>query len=104
MGKLPSFAPFGSLMLYLSSDGYFLEFTMIGGGITHLQYIDDTLVMVERLELDTINLKFLLTYFKSMSGLMNNSTKSEAVILGYSWKEQHSIANILKFVFNIPHH
>jgi hypothetical protein len=36
---------------------------ILGGGVTHLQYADDTMIMVEGLELDIVNLKFLLLCF-----------------------------------------
>lgn len=58
-----------------------------GGGVTHLQYVDDTMIMVERSDLDKVNLKFLL-FFKAMSGLKINFDKREVVILGFSTKEQ----------------
>ena len=55
-----------------------------GGGITHLQYADDTMIVVEGSELDIINLKFLLLCFEALSGLKINFDKSEVMILGYS--------------------
>ncbi|KAM0922736.1 hypothetical protein ACQ4PT_005968 [Festuca glaucescens] len=66
-----------------------------GGGITHLQYADDTLIMVEGSELDIQNLKFLLLCFEEMSGLRINFDKSEVVVLGYPPKEQQRIADNL---------
>ena len=65
------------------------------GGVTHLQYADDTMIMVEGSELDIINLKFLLLCFETMSGLKINFDKSEVVVLGYSPEEQQRIANNL---------
>jgi hypothetical protein len=55
-----------------------------GGGVTHLQYADDTMIMVEGSDLDIVNLKFLLLSFEAMSGLKINFNKSEVVVLGYS--------------------
>lgn len=66
-----------------------------GGGITHLQYADDTMIMVEGSELDIINLKFLLLCFEAMSGLKINFDKSEVMIMGYPLEEQHRIADNL---------
>ena len=66
-----------------------------GGGVTHLQYVDDTMIMVEGSELDIINLKFLLLCFEAMSGLKINFDKSEVVILGYSAEDQQRIADNL---------
>jgi hypothetical protein len=55
-----------------------------GGGVTQLQYADDTMIMVEGSELDIVNLKFLLLCFETMSGLKINFDKSEVVVMGYS--------------------
>jgi hypothetical protein len=66
-----------------------------GGGVTHLQYADDTMIMVEGSELDIINIEFLLLCFEEMSGLGINFDKSEVVILGYSPEDQQRIANNL---------
>jgi hypothetical protein len=46
------------------------------GGVTHLQYVDDTMIMVEGSELDIINLKFILQCFEEMLGLRINFDKS----------------------------
>jgi mannosylglycoprotein endo-beta-mannosidase len=66
-----------------------------GGGITHLQYADDTMIMVEGSELDLINLKFLLLCFEAMSGLKINFDKSEVVVMGYDPEEQQRIVDSL---------
>ena len=42
------------------------------------------MIMMEGLEFDTINLKFLLLCFEAISGLKINFDKSEVVVLGYS--------------------
>ena len=63
--------------------------------MTHLQYADDTMIMVEGSDLDIINLKFLLLCFEAMSGLKINFDKSEVVILGYSAEDQQRIADNL---------
>lgn len=66
-----------------------------GGVVTHLQYADDTILMVEGSHLGIVNLKFLLLYFEEMSGLTNSFNKSEVMALGYSEEEKCSIANPL---------
>lgn len=66
-----------------------------GGGITYLQYADDTLIMVEGLDLDIINLKFLLLFFEGMSSLNINFDKSEVIILGCPEEDTRTIANNL---------
>lgn len=68
---------------------------LIPGGVSHLQYADDTIIMVEPDDLGIANLKFLLLCFKSMSGLRINFHKSEVLILGKSTEEQTRIANRL---------
>jgi hypothetical protein len=40
----------------------------IPGGVTHLQYADDTMVLSEPAGLGIANLKFLLLCFENMSG------------------------------------
>ena len=55
---------------------------LIPGVISHLQYADDTMVLLEPDELCIANLKFLLLSFENMSGLKINLAKSEVVIMG----------------------
>jgi hypothetical protein len=50
---------------------------LILGGITHLQYADDTLILIQNTEEDIANLKFLLMCFKYVSGLKINYQKSD---------------------------
>jgi hypothetical protein len=59
-----------------------------GGGITHLQYADHTMIMVEGSELDLVNLKFLLLCFEAMSRLKINFDKSKVVVMGFDPEEQ----------------
>ncbi|KAE8809300.1 hypothetical protein D1007_14083 [Hordeum vulgare] len=66
-----------------------------GGGVSHLQYADDTMIMVSGTDSDIANLKFLLLCFEEMFGLKINFDKSEVVVLGYSKAEQHRIADNL---------
>jgi hypothetical protein len=40
--------------------------------VTHLQYADDIMILVERSDLDVTNLKFLLLCFEMMSGFKIN--------------------------------
>jgi hypothetical protein len=54
-----------------------------GGGVSFLQYADDTIIMVEGPPMDITNLKFLLLCFQQMSGLTINFAKSEVMVLGY---------------------
>ncbi|KAE8813270.1 hypothetical protein D1007_09539 [Hordeum vulgare] len=66
-----------------------------GGGVTHLQYADDAMIMVEGSDSGTVHLKFLLLSIDEMYGLKINFDKSEVVVLGYSEAEQHRIADNL---------
>ena len=65
------------------------------GGLTHLQYAYDTIMMVEGSDEDIQNLKFLLLCFQELSGLTINFAKSEVMVLGYSQAEAQRIANRL---------
>nr|XP_051211161.1 uncharacterized protein LOC127328612 [Lolium perenne] len=66
-----------------------------GGGVTHLQYADDTMIMFEGSDRDIQNTKFLLLCFEAMSGLKINFDKSEVVVLGYPPEAQQRIADNL---------
>jgi mannosylglycoprotein endo-beta-mannosidase len=68
---------------------------LVEGGITHLQYADDTIIMLQPDALGLANLKFLLLCFENMSGLRINFHKSEVMVLGSTDQEQETIANLL---------
>ncbi|XP_071677232.1 uncharacterized protein [Lolium perenne] len=68
---------------------------LVEGGITHLQYADDTIIMLQPDALGLANLKFLLLCFENMSGLRINFHKSEVMVLGSTDLEQEAIANLL---------
>jgi hypothetical protein len=51
-------------------------------GVTHLQYADNTLILVCNDPADLMNLKFLLLCFELMSGLKINFTNSETFVIG----------------------
>ncbi|XP_071683220.1 uncharacterized protein [Lolium perenne] len=68
---------------------------LLPGGITHLQYADDTLILIQGSDEDIANLKFLLMCFEDMSGLKINYHKSEVFVLGQRASERNSIANKL---------
>jgi hypothetical protein len=53
-------------------------------GISHLQYVDDTLILIQNSDEDIANLKFLLMCFEDMSGLKINYHKSEVIFMGQS--------------------
>jgi hypothetical protein len=55
---------------------------LVPGGISHLQYDDDTLILIQYNEHQITNLKFLLMCFEEMSGLEINYHKSEVMVMG----------------------
>lgn len=55
---------------------------LVEGGLTHLQYADDTILFMEDTESNIVNLKFLLFCFEEMSGLRINYNKSEVFVVG----------------------
>ena len=68
---------------------------MVSGGITHLQYADDTIIFVNNDRESIKNLKFLLYCFEWMSGLKINYHKSEMIAFGMSEERTQDIANAL---------
>ena len=68
---------------------------LIEGGVAHLQYADDTIILVQNVEEELINLKLILLCFEIISGLKINFLKSEVIVLGASPQEQARVANLL---------
>jgi hypothetical protein len=68
---------------------------LILGGITHLQYADDTMILLENTDQGLVNLKFLLICFELLSGMKINYHKSEVIVLGVDQQEQARVANLL---------
>jgi hypothetical protein len=68
---------------------------LIPEGITHIQYADDTILMIEGDDSSIINMKFILYCFKWFLGLKINYHKSGAYIFGMEQGEQRKIANML---------
>jgi hypothetical protein len=67
---------------------------LIEGGLTHLQYADDTIVFLNHDDQSIYNTKFLLYCFENMSGLKINYEKSEVFVLGCSDEEKKSGCNV----------
>lgn len=65
---------------------------LVPGGVSFLQYANNTILLVEGIEMDIINLKFLLLCFQEMFWLTINFNKSEVMVLGYSENFRQSIA------------
>jgi hypothetical protein len=70
---------------------------LLPGGVTHLQYADDTMIMIENDDTSITNLKFLLICFELLSGLKINYHKSEVIVMGVSSQEQARVANLLNY-------
>jgi hypothetical protein len=68
---------------------------LIPGGVTHLQYTDDTMILIEPTDLGIANLKTLLLCFENMSGLKINFDKSEVVVSGLEEGAKQRVANLL---------
>jgi hypothetical protein len=65
---------------------------LIEGGITHLQYADDTVIFLALEEQTILYTKFLLYCFENMSGLKINYQKSEVIVVGGSEEDQTNVA------------
>jgi hypothetical protein len=57
---------------------------LIPGGVSHIQYADDTVIMTEATKLSIRNLKLILYCFKWLIGLKINYHKSEVFVFGIS--------------------
>lgn len=68
---------------------------IIPEGVTHLQYADDTIIMVELNELCIANLKFILLCFEALSGLKINFSKSEVLVTGVPEDEALRVSQLL---------
>jgi hypothetical protein len=71
---------------------------LIEGGLTHLQYADDTIFFLETEEEPMTNLKFIMYCFEEMSDLKINFHKSEVVVVGASREESARIANFMNCI------
>jgi hypothetical protein len=65
---------------------------LIQGGVTHLQYADDTILLLDLDDRSIANLKFILISFEVLSGLKINFLKSEVIVMGAPPSEQARVA------------
>jgi hypothetical protein len=65
-------------------------------GVTHLQYADDTILLIKLDDGAIANLKFILICFEILSGLKINFFKSEVIMTGVSPYEQYRVACMFK--------
>jgi hypothetical protein len=68
---------------------------LIQGGVTHLQYANDTILLLDLDDRSIANLKFILIAFKILSGLKINYLKSEVIVMGAPSSEQARVAQAL---------
>jgi hypothetical protein len=71
---------------------------LIPGGITHIQYAGDTVIMVDGSIKSITTLKLILYCFEWLSGLKINFHKSEVFAFGVSQIEKEEMANSLNCV------
>jgi hypothetical protein len=67
---------------------------LVDDGVTHLQYADDMILLIELDDLAIANLKFILICFEILSGLKINFTKSKVIVTGVSQLEQARVARM----------
>lgn len=67
---------------------------LVEGGLTHLQYADDTVIMMDRDDDSITNTKLLLYCFEMMPGLQINYDKSEVFVIGTTQADQIEVAKI----------
>jgi hypothetical protein len=67
---------------------------LVDNGVTHLQYADDTILLIELDDSAIANLKFILICFEILSGLTINFSKSEVIVTGVSHLEQARVARM----------
>ena len=67
---------------------------LVEGGLTHLQYADDTIIFLKKTDTNIRNLKFILFSFEAMSGMEVNFDKSEVFTVGVEPGEHQWIAEI----------
>src|SRR5699024_8673984 len=68
---------------------------VLPGGISHIQYADDTVIMIDGSKKSILNLKLILYCFEWLSGLKINFHKSEVFVFGADDQEEKEMANML---------
>jgi hypothetical protein len=68
---------------------------LIDGGLTHLQYADDTVIFLSYSAENLRNLRMILTCFEAMFGMKINFDKSEVFTVGLTDEEQQQTVEIL---------
>jgi hypothetical protein len=68
---------------------------LVPGGISHIQYADDTVITIDGSDRSILNLKLILYCFEWMSRLKINFHKSEVFVFGAVQQERERMANML---------
>jgi hypothetical protein len=68
---------------------------LVPDGISHIQYVDDTVIMIDGSDNSITNLKILLYCFEWLSGLKINYHKSEVILFGFNQEDKERKANML---------
>jgi hypothetical protein len=68
---------------------------LVPGGISHIQYADDTVIMLDGSDNSIRNLKLILYCFEWLSGLKINFHKTEVYVFGFEYSEKLRLANML---------
>src|SRR4051812_47607794 len=68
---------------------------LIPGGVSQLQYADDTMLMFAPDDKTIASVKLILLCFEMMSGLKINFQKCEVVAMGMANREGQRVANLL---------
>jgi hypothetical protein len=68
---------------------------LIPGGVSHLHYVDGTMIMLQNTKSGIMNLKFLLICFELLSGMKINFHESEVIVMGVDPVEEARVARLL---------
>lgn len=68
---------------------------LIPGGVSHLQYANDTVLLFQPDAVSLAMIKIILICFEAMSGMRINFAKSEVFTVGMSSEDGARIANLL---------
>ena len=68
---------------------------LIPGGISHIQYADDTVIMIDGSDSSILSLKLILYCFEWLSGLKINFHKSDVYVFGVDQRQKEHLANML---------
>lgn len=68
---------------------------LLPAGVSHFQYADDMVIVIDKNDLHLANLKFLLLCFEALLGLKINLLKSEIIVLGCDQNDKYRVANLM---------